>query len=246
MENSIKITLIIAATIIGLALLGMIFYQQVNPRDNISVQGQSTIRATPDIVTAYFNVQTRGDSATDARDKNSKITDDMITSLIKIGFERKDIITENFNVYPEYDWNNGNQRLKGYITNHNIKVKMPASDTSKIGDVIDAGVDSGALISYIAFELSDELQSQYKALALEKATIDARTKAEAIASGAGKKVGDIVSVSESSFNYYPWRAYENSAMDVAEAGTLAKSASTNIQPGEQEIIGNVMVTFSLK
>ena len=241
-EPSVKITLIVSGIIIFLALLGLFVFFQLRPGNTVNVNGQAQVKAVPDLVSVYFNVETNGTNAKEAKDKNAEIVDKIITALLKEGFERKDIVTENFNIYPDYTWENGKQESNGYKAIHSIKIQLSTKNTDKIGEVIDIGVDSGALISYINFELSQEKQNQYKADALKQATQDARIKAESIASGLGKRVGSIVSVSDSSFDYYPWRIYEA----TASGGVVeAKSATTNIQPGEREINAQVAVVFKI-
>lgn len=248
MHNSIKVTLIIAATVLVIAAMAMSVFNGANPYNQrtISVQGQSQLKVLPDLATVYFSIETNASTAVAAKDKNAEITDALITALVKKGFERKDITTENFNVYPDYSWENGKQESRGFKATHSVKVEMPAEETSKLGDAVDAGINAGALVSYINFELSQEKQNQYKAQALNEATTDARIKAEAIASGLGKKLGDIASVSDSSFDYYPWRAYQNT-LSVAEdyAGGTAKAAVSSIQPGEQDVNARISVAYRL-
>jgi uncharacterized protein YggE len=241
MESSVKITLIIVSAVILLALIGVAVYLQGRAGNTMDVQGIAQIKAVPDLVSVYFSVDTNASTAKEAKDKNAEIVDAMTTALVKEGLERKDIVTENFNVYPEYTWENNRQEFKGYRAVHNIKVQLSTDKTDKIGEVIDAGVDSGAGISYINFELSQEKQNEYKAEALKQATEDARIKAESIAEGLGKRVGRVVSVSSSEFDYYPWPIYEYAGGGVAEA----KAATTNIQPGEQDITGRVSVVFKI-
>lgn len=244
MDNSIKITLIVVSAVVVLVLIGIFAFMQIMPGNTISAQGASQIKATPDLVTVYFSVQTRGATASEAKDKNSEIVDNAITNLIKIGIERKDIVTENFNVYPEYDYSSSSQRIKDYQTTHSIKIELSTSNTNKIGEVIDAGVDAGSLVSYINFELSQEKQNQYKAEALKLASEDARIKAESTASGLGKTLGRLVSVSSSNFDYYPWPIYRNDAMMVG--ASEAKSATTSIQPGKQDITASVSVVYKIR
>ena len=171
------------------------------------------------------------------------IRDSVTTALIKLGLDRKDITTENFNVYPNYVWKNGERKQEGYKASHRIRVQLKDDKMDDVGEVIDAGVDNGAGISYINFELSQDLQNKYKKQALEQATKDARSKAEGIASGLGKKLGRVISITSQEFNYYPWRVYEA----VGEASIKeAKSAVTEIQPGEQEISGRVSIVYALR
>lgn len=242
MDNSVKITLIIVAGILLLVLVGFMIYSYSHPGNTVSVQGQSTVKAVPDLVSVYFNVESKADTAKEAKDANSEIVDNLIIGIVKLGFERADITTENFNVYPEYNYRSGNNEIIDYKAVHSIKVEMSTDRTDKIGDVIDAGVDAGAGISYINFELSQDKQNEYKTEALKQATEDARAKAEGIASGLGKRVGRLVSVSTSEFDYYPWRLYESGVNMDAEA---AKAATTNIQPGEQDIYGKVSVSYKI-
>ncbi len=247
METSVKITLIIVAAILLVGAAGGFLYWKANIHETattINVNGDATIKATPDVISVYFNVQTNGTTAQEAKDANADVVDKVITNLIKIGLERKDITTSDFNVYPDYTWEDNKQKFLGYKATHSIKVQLNANNTDKVGSVIDGGIDGGALINYINFELSPDLENQYKAAALKKASEDARTKADSVASGLGKSVVGIQSVSESNFNYYPWRLYDNVAM--ASGGAEAKVATTNIQPGEKDVTAQVNVVFKIK
>ena len=244
METSVKITLIIVGAIVILAgVFGLGIWALVTPGNDITVTGESNIKAVPDLVGVYFTVEMRGATAQDAKNNNSEIVNEVVTKLAKIGFEREALVTESFNVYEEFDWVNGKQKSLGYKATHSLKIELPTNESEKIGQVIDAGVDGGAMISYINFELSKDKENIYKAQALKEAGEDAKIKADAMAAGIGKKVVDIKSISESNFNYYPWRLYESAGMapNVAEA----KVAATTIQPGEQDVSAQVSVIFKL-
>ena len=251
MEKSIKITLIIAATVLLLGILGFAAFNSVaNPSNTLTAQGTSTIKVVPDVIAVSFNVQTMSKSAEAAKDNNSVIVSQLTSKLVAAGFNADDLKTESYNIYPEYDWSDGTSRLKGYTVQHNLRLEIPSDESESVGRAIDAGVDSGALISYINFELSNDLENQYKIEALEKATLDARAKAEAITKGLGKSIGDVVSVSTSDFNYYPWATYR--LMDAGsttsqESYAAAKEAiGTDINPGEREVTASVSVTFRVR
>ena len=245
MDKAISITLIIVLGTVVLAGIGYMSFSLLFPSTNtITGNGQATIEAIPDLVKVYFNVETQGDTSKEAKDENAEIVDDLITNIIKKGFERKDIQTLNFNIYPEYSWEDGEREMIGYKATHSIIVELSTDNTDKIGDVIDGGVDAGANINYINFELSQEKENEYKAEAIKLAAEDARIKAEALADGLGKKLGKLVSVSDSSFGYSPWRIYEAST-GIGDV-EMAKQASTDIQPGEQEISARVTARFKIK
>ena len=245
MEKSVQITLIVVVGVVILALLGYMALNSLNPSANtVTGQGTAKIEAIPDLVGVYFSVETKAPTSEEATSKNAEVVDELITNLVKERFERKEIQTMSFNVYPDYSWINNQQKSNGYRATHQIKVGLSTEDTDKIGEVIDIGVNAGAGISYINFELSQEKQNQYKSEALKLAAEDSKIKAQAVAEGLGKKLGSLVSTSTSDFNYYPWNLYTVSSSDsgVAEA----KRATTDIQPGEQEISASVTAIYKLR
>ncbi len=247
MDKSVSIALIVVIGVLALAGISYAVFSSMNPSmsKTITGNGQASIDVAPDLVKVYFNAETSGATSQEAKDKNSEIVDNMITALVKDGFERKDIQTQGFNIYPDYSWDNGKQTLKGYKATHSIVVQLSTAQTDKIGKVIDDGVDAGALISYINFELSTEKQNEYKAQAIKLAAEDARIKAQALADGLGKELGSLVSVSDNNFDYRPWPMY--AAADSGGASVaMAKEAATNIQPGTEQVTASVTAVFKIK
>ncbi|MFH0711830.1 MAG: SIMPL domain-containing protein [archaeon] len=242
MDNSVVITGMIVGAILVVALLGFYVFSEGVSEQTVVSNGIAEVKVVPDLVSVYFSVETSGGSAKVAKDANAEIVDAVVTALVKEGFAREDIVTENFNVYEDFDWTSGQRISKGFKATHSIKVEL--STDGEIGDVIDAGIDSGAMLSYINFELSRELENRYKAEALKLAAQDARIKAEAIAGGLGAKLGDVVSTSSSDFDYYPWLAYDSAS--VGGESVRGAKVETEIQVGERTIQGRVSVTYELK
>ena len=250
MDNGVKITFIITGTILVLALLGAYMFYSLIPAQytgqTISVEGNSVIKVIPDLVTIYFNVETNGTTAKQAKDANSLVFDNLLTALVKQGFDRADIQTQSFSIYEDIRWENNRQKSYGYKASNQIKVELTTNQADKIGDVIDAGVNAGASLSYINFELSSDKQNEYKAQALKEAGQDAKTKAEAIAEGLDKKLGSLVSISTSDYRYSPWNVYTSNAGGMMVDVAMAKQATTNIQPGTQDVSAQISVVYKLK
>lgn len=232
-----KLALIIAAVVVVCILAGYFVFQNTEGA-TVTVTGNSETKVAPDQAIIYLLVQTKGISAETAKNENARIVDDVTTALIKAGIEMKDIETENYNIYPEYNWTSGGQEITGYTVSDNMKITT--TDFKNVGKIIDASVDNGALISYINFELSNGKSNEYKASILANATSDANNKATAIASGLGKRVGKIVSITIADYNYYPYPLYS------AESSTgSAKAAATNIQPRNLDISASVTVVYKI-
>lgn len=251
-NKAIIITSIIAGVILIVAILALTTFSSSNPysKNSVTVQGIANIDATPDIIGIYFNIETTGNTSSVAKDANNKIFEDLIVQLTLEGFDRSELKTQSFNVYPDYTWEDGTRKENGYRATHSLKIELSSDEFDKISEVIDAGVDSGAGIGYINFELSQELQSQYKAQALKMASKDARVKAEAVASGFDQKVGKLISVQVSDFGYSPWNVYSARTMDASSAGyaedvAMVKEVAANIEPTEQQISASVSATYKL-
>ncbi|MBM3247624.1 DUF541 domain-containing protein [Candidatus Pacearchaeota archaeon] len=248
MEKSVKMTLIIAiAIIIVVGIFSFGINNLVNANSNtVQAQGYSTIKVNPDLVTVYFNIETNGTSASEAKNANSLIVDKLVGEMLKLGFSREDVQTQSLNIYEDQRWENERMKSYGFKASHQIKLELDTSSTSLISDVIDAGVDSGAMLGWINFELSTKKQNEYKAQALKEAGQDAKTKAEAIAEGLGERVGSLVSVSTSDFNYSPWNIYSAKEGGMVADATEAKLAVTNIQPGTQEVSAQITAVYKLR
>ena len=242
-DNSVLITLIV---VIGILILGVMIFAFVNYTvyaKTVSSNGGATIKAVPDFVGIYFNIQTEGKTSGEASEKNSEIYEKMKNFLLIAGIDEGNIQTESFSVYPEYDWQSESQKIKRYIATHSVKVEILIDDKEKISDVLDAGINAGAGISYINYELTNENQNKYKVEAIKLATEDARTKAEALALGSGSKLGSLVSVSTSDFSYAPWIAY---AIEGSVTKTDTGKIETQITPSNQEVSATVTVIFRIK
>lgn len=240
-DNSIKITGMVIAGVFLIALLVIGSINSFADRKTINAQGDATVTVMPDMVTINLAVETTGEDSKEAKDNNAVIMDAVIAGLMAEGFEREDIETTSYNIYEDFDWTDDGRKSKGFKATYEIGLNFGADEFEEIGAIVDAGVDAGALLRSITFSLSPELESKYRAEALELAGTDAKLKAEAMVSGVGGRLGKLVSVSESSFGYQPWLAsgtMETLARDVTE--------SNSIQIGEQEVQARISVTYEIK
>ncbi len=209
----------------------------------INTNGQASMSVEPDQAVVYVAIETLEESADESKDENSRITDEIYAALYKIGIERDNIETEYYQIYEEFDWNQGNRISKGFKTAHNLKISTEEFDD--VGEIIDAVVDAGATrINNINFELSDEKQKEYKKQVLSEASKDAKEKAEAIAEGLGAELGDVISISDSGYGYRPYPLYAYGGMEDTMA--LETVVKTEISPKDLEISANVQVVYKIK
>jgi len=248
MKESIKITYIIASTLILLAIMGTYVIFNIYPISSekiLTANGRAEIKTIPDKISLYFSVEGEGENAKIAKDINSEITNQLIDGLIKEGLDREEIQTLSYNIYEDFDWTPTGRKSKGYKAVQTILIKLSKDDMDRISNAIDVGVDSGAILNYINFELSQEIENNYRAEAIKLATEDAKMQAQAMAKGSGNKLGKLVSISNQDSYYQPFRIYESSISDSSEGIEIAKSA-LSIQPSEQTISAQVSAVYKIK
>ena len=242
MNNKIFIAIVVVAI---LAIGAFLFTS--NTGATVSAVGSAQIEAQPDKVSVQLYIEKRATTAQEAKDLHDEALDDLVVNLIRAGLDRDEIKMQSFNIYPEYEWTNGQNKQKGFIARQDIVVET--GNFGFVTSIIDAAIDSGGLVSYINFELSEEKQDDYKVRALEEAGKDAHRKAEATAAGLGKKLGALVSVQSEEFNYFPYKYFEGRAADgisTAEAAVEAKQAAVNLDPQEIQVSATIRVEYKLK
>ncbi|MBS3072802.1 SIMPL domain-containing protein [Candidatus Pacearchaeota archaeon] len=240
-KNAVLVILVVALLAVGAYVYTNTGFQ----RETVSVSGNSEIMAQPDLVSVYISIETANLSAEDSKNSNSEISEKVIRELKYLGFEDSEIETVQYNIYPDYSYTGSIQKLEGYKTTNQLKVKTDDFDLT--GKIVDAAVDNGALINYINFEFSKETENTLKAQAIEEATQDAKLKAEAVAKGADKRLGKLVSVSTNDYYYRPYPLYAMAEGASASDNVFdARKAATQINPQELTVSASVQAVYGIR
>lgn len=212
-----------------------------NVRDTISVSGIAKLSVKPDIARVNIGVLSTGSNVAATQKQN---TDKMnaITNAIKgFGVKDDDIQTSNYNIYPQYDWTDGRQVLRGYQVSQQLSIKV--RDLEKIGDILTKSGELGSnQVGGVSFEVDDTTAIQKQAR--DKAIADAKEKAEVLARSLGMQLGKVVSFSED-YGSNPVPMMYNSYNKVM-ADEAAGAASPEIQSGSLDVSKSVTITFEIK
>ena len=214
-------------------------HQEGEP-ETITVVGKSGMEATPDVAKVSLGVSSRAATPSIAREENTAAINATLAALAEMGIEEKDIQTTNMNMWNNYD-SNGN--LTGYRMSTDLTVYV--RDITKAGDVVDAAIAAGAnKLNGVSYLLSNEDEMYNTALA--DAIALARTKAEVLAEAAGKTVGQVKKVDETSRAVATVRNYDEAAAnpDVG-SGSKMESVRTTIRPGSSTVSAEVQVVFEM-
>jgi uncharacterized protein len=118
-------------------------------------------------------------------------------------------------------------------------IELRVDEIARVGELLDVAVQGGAtLVSGVRFDIRAREKIERDALRL--AVVDARSRAEAAAAGAGRAVDRIIKIEDARDGGDPPRPMMTFAMKTAEA------AQTPVEPGLVEIRGRVTLTASMK
>jgi len=237
--NGMAILIVIGIVAIGLLAMGLrdnnITIEPAPTENTITVSSNVEMQVDPDMAIISVGVSHLKLTATEAQQAVNSAMNDIIDALSDIGISEDNIETTNVSLYEERRWIKEEYETVGWRASQSIAVTV--TDLTKAGNVIDISVDNGAnQVNGVTFSLSDEMERQYRAEALEQAGTLAKEKAEAIAEGLDVDVGDIKSVNESSFYYVPYE----SAYDYKNEDSMAP---TVVIPGDVSVTASLSVVY---
>jgi uncharacterized protein len=211
-------------------------YRAAENRRKITVNGEGTVKASPDMATATLGVRTENLNLQDAQAENAKNANDLVTSLVGLGIPKEDIRTADYRIDPIYTYEEGKQLFQGYRVTHLYTITI--RDADQVGQVIDTAVANGANeVMNIQFTVA-EPQAYYNQ-ALSLAVIDSFHKAETIARTFGIATQpQLLTISEESQKAVPGPYMVASFEKTAGSGTP-------IEPGKLEIKAALTATYTI-
>ncbi len=198
----------------------------------ITVTGEGSVEAAPDLATIQIGVTTVGESAAEALAANSTAMQAVMKRLAEAGVAARDLQTSGLSVNPNwtgYDSSSsGGPKISGYTASNMLTVRVRALDG--LGSVLDASVSDGAnTLNGLTFGLAEPKPAMDEAR--KEAVADAKAKAALIAEAAGAKLGPIVSISEGGTVMDPqpmYRAAADSGAAPVAGGEIGYSASVTV------------------
>ncbi|MBI2176574.1 SIMPL domain-containing protein [Candidatus Woesearchaeota archaeon] len=240
-ESFSKVIIVVLAIAVAVLLLkgaANVTISTTPEQDVISVSATANINSPPDKAELYAKIETLAADAQASQQQNSRISDAVINKLISEGVNKKDIETSQYYLDQKVRYGKeGEQIIEGYVTIHVLKITT--EKTTEVGKLIDAAIQGGANgINSIVFTLSDERKAELRNEAIANAAAEAKEKAKTIAESLGVKLGNLRTVSESSFDFRPYYA----PLAVAEKAT---SAPTQVLPQNVEVSATLAVAYSI-
>jgi len=159
----------------------------------ITVQGNGSVTATPDIVTVTVSASMTAGTMLDAQKQVGAVVESATAKLLELGVLPEDLVTTGYSYNPRYNYDDDTRRLIGYEASHTLEITC--RDVEMLDSVIGAVTDSGMTDIYsVSYGVAD--RSALYMQALDLAIQSAKEKADAMAAAGGMKITGLESLSE--------------------------------------------------
>lgn len=159
----------------------------------VTVDGNGSVTAQPDIAHVTLAIQSRNMEVSEARNHAVDITRAFLQLCEELDIDDENIHTSGLNIQPEYRWDDRTRQqvLRGYLVRRQFNVEL--DDLDKLGDLLEGAIDAGvneASPPRLASSRERELHREALALAAKDAEANARTLAESL----GGSLGDVIDI----------------------------------------------------
>jgi uncharacterized protein len=203
-----------------------------HPADSVLVTGTGEVFGEPDTLTANFAVETSASTVDEALNRANTAATRMRDALVRAGLTRADLQTSNVDISPQ---RNDDGNLTGYTASHGLTATI--RNLSRAGALMSEAIAAGgdaARLNGVWFAIEDDTALLTEAR--KKAFADARAKAELYAREAGRPLGQVIKVSETTTG------------DMGSGGQDLRTGADSpvpIEPGRQRRAATITVEWAL-
>ncbi len=219
------------------------------PQWQVSITGQGRVSYQPDIANVMVGVQI--DKAVTAEGALNQLNDKItkIMAAVKaVGIATEDIQTQNYTLYPQYDYKDNISTVSGYSANQQLTVKVRKANESNnmVSKVLAEATKAGAnQVTGVTFDVSN--LNDLKQEARLKAMADARSKSHTQAQAADVDLGDVIGWWE---NVIQAPGIQNQSygggIGAGMGGAGGPSTTPQVPTGTQEVVIEVSLNYRVK
>lgn len=230
---------------LSVLLLSTISHADVNPA-LISVTGMAEVAIEPNMIIIQVESWGKANSAEEAQKLQAEQFKKVKTAVDKFKILKEDFKSLNYNIYPEYfyDQKTQNNKIVAYKVSHQISITLKKIDQA--GNLIDAVTNastkssSGATVQSMNWDSSN--RADFEKQALETAVQRARSKADILASASNVKIRRVYRI-----NYQSGADFAPPAqMEMMSAKALGSGAATDLAPGQIKLNTTVNMDFEIQ
>jgi len=198
----------------------------------LTVTGEGTQSIETTLTDVQLGVEVEGETASQVQEEAAQRSSAVVELLRSRNVEN--LKTTGIRLQPQYDYNDGKRRLRGYQALNLVSFRIP---TETIGNLLDEAVKAGATrIDSVEFTATDRAIAQAQNQALQAATMDAKAQADAVLGALNLRSESVINIQINSANP-PVKPQAESFRTQADAASNAPSSP--VVGGKQTIKARV-------
>ncbi|WP_111767108.1 SIMPL domain-containing protein [Nakamurella deserti] len=203
----------------------------------ITVIGHGSVRTPVDRVELSIGVEVNRPEPGPAFQAAAASVATVLGVLADAGVDSRHVRTADLRLGPRMSYQDNREVVLGYTSGQRLIATLQGLDgvSRLLGDLATTGIE-GVRFDGISFSTSDP--TDHLRQAREQAMADARGKAEQYAQLADRRLGQVLSVSESLHGGGPTH--------IPEAAYLSKAASMPVGAGDTTSVVSVQVVYALR
>ena len=228
-----------------IAIFGLLLWSQ--PWDNstsketrkITVTGDATIEATPDEYTFSPYFESKGTDKTELKGELTDMANEAITKLKELGVQEDDIKLD-LSSFDQWYWAKDEEG----VATASLQIKVTDKELAqKVQDYFLSTDAKGQSTPQASF--SEDKQDELDTEATNKATEDAKRKAELQANQLGAKLGKVLEAKAASDSVFPI-AYDSGVATMEASGSESTRSSLPVLVGQNEYTQSITITYELQ
>ena len=214
----------------------------------IWVTGQATLEIPADVAQVSIGVESRETTVSAARQNAAAAMEKVLSAIKENGVSKDDIVTTNFNIYPQTIWvevsdalgRHSEPRITGYTVSNTVQITV--RDIDNLSPVVDTAATAGGdLIRINSIQFTVDDSSAYGAQIRQQAAADALAKADVYARAMGVTLGQLVYLTEIGSDVPMARSFPQAEMAAMDSGFK----STPISAGDVNLSVTVQAVFAI-
>ena len=202
----------------------------------IDVMGVGIVKVTPDEVTIKVQVEHKGQSPKELKQKNDFIINDVLAFIKSMNIADKQVQTEYVRLNKNYDYQT---KTYNFSANQSVSIHLKNLELyeSLMNGLMERGINRIDGISFSASTIND-LKSQARIKAMQ----NAKMKAEEYTKVLNQSIGKAVLITEFNNTNYQGQVNRKTMMMSSDASGIEQQT---IAVGEIEVVTKVNVSFLL-
>ena len=214
----------------------------------IWVTGQATLEIPADVAQVSIGVESRETTVSAARQNAAAAMEKVLSAIKENGVSEDDIVTTNFNIYPQTIWvevsdalgRHSEPRITGYTVSNTVQITV--RDIDNLSPVVDTAATAGGdLIRINSIQFTVDDSSVFGAQMRQQAAADALAKADVYARAMGVTLGQLVYLTEIGSDVPMARSFPLAEMAAMDSGFK----STPISAGDVNLSVTVQAVFAI-